>query len=338
MSFIERNFLLAHLLHAEIRMMHISRRSTPGQRHKSRRSLLACLFGSTLVVATSPLFGQEPAPRVVKFQTSDSMEIVGDYFDAPKSSQPAPAALLIHMFRTDRSTWKPLIAPLRAAGFAVLAIDLRGHGDSARAHLDELKPRLERQDPGVFRDMLRDVEAAHGWLLSQEGVDKARFVVVGASVGASLAIDYAARDRSVDGVVMLTPGTGYMGLDSVTPAMRYGARPVLLVSVEDDRRAVDLLAKMNPGATSHVEGRGTGHGTRIFEVVPGMTGRVVEFLTQSVGPRSKNKDEVVSVLDGDEYFRDAAQLKKRRKDTKDAEIRWYSSAAEAEARGLKRAK
>lgn len=298
--------------------------------------MLASMFSLTLATTSLPLLGQEPAPRVVKFQTNDGMEIVGDYFEAPKSSQPAPAALLIHMFRTDRTTWKSLIPPLHGAGFAVLAIDLRGHGDSASAQGSELKPRLERQDPGVFRDMLRDVEAAHAWLLGQDGVDKARFVVVGASVGASLAIDYAARDRSVDGVVMLTPGTGYMGLDSVTPAMRYGARPVLLVSVEDDRKAVDLLAKMNPAATPHVEGRGTGHGTRIFEVVPGMTGRVVEFLTQSAGPRAK--DEVVSVLEGDEFFRDVAQLKKRRKDTKDSEIRWYSSAAEAEARGLKRAK
>ena len=290
----------------------------------------------SLAASSPPLHGQELAPRVVRFQTTDGMEIVGDFLEARKSAQPAPAALLIHMFRTDRSTWKPLLAPLHAAGFVVLAIDLRGHGDSARAQWSELKPRLERQDPGVFRDMLRDVEAAHVWLLGQDGVDKARFVVVGASVGASLAIDYAARDRSVDGVVMLTPGTGYMGLDSVAPIMRYGARPVLLVSVEDDRRAVDLLAKMNPGATAHVEGRGTGHGTRIFEVVPGMTDRVAEFLSRSAGPHSK--DSVVSVLDGDEYFRDVAQLKKRRKETKDSDIRWYSSTAEAEARGLKRTK
>ena len=59
--------------------------------------------------------------------TADDVSI--EYFAAGAGS----AVVLVHGITESRRTWDPLIAPLIAAGHRVVAIDLRGHGDSGPA-------------------------------------------------------------------------------------------------------------------------------------------------------------------------------------------------------------
>ena len=49
--------------------------------------------------------------ETVRFQTSDGLEVVGDFMPSSKSIQPAPAVILLHMYGSDRSSWAPLIKP-----------------------------------------------------------------------------------------------------------------------------------------------------------------------------------------------------------------------------------
>ena len=66
----------------------------------------------------------------VEFTTSDGIAIVGDYWTPLDMSKPAPAVILLHMYKSDRSAWLPLVLALEEAGFAIMTIDLRGHGES----------------------------------------------------------------------------------------------------------------------------------------------------------------------------------------------------------------
>jgi len=273
--------------------------------------------------------------------TADEVVIIGEYV-APRTGKDAraPIAILLHMYNSTRSAFAPLIKPLHEAGFAVLAIDLRGHGESVAPSSMDLAGRMQRRDPDLFRKMFNDVTAAYLWLRDQPGVDPARFVLVGASVGCSVALDYAGRDRSVDGIVCMTPGTAYLGLDSQAHIEKCKDRPVLLMAAEEERSACDRLAKVvGESATVHTVpnqpalGEMGLHGTRMFGKVGGIEKTIVDFLVKVAGEPSSAP--VVASLKGKSYYGpNAAEGRNLSRDN----VRWFSSPSEAEARGFNASK
>ncbi|MFH0982647.1 MAG: UbiD family decarboxylase domain-containing protein, partial [Planctomycetota bacterium] len=50
----------------------------------------------------------------------------------------------------------PLIPKLHEAGFAVLALDMRGHGESVQPATMRLRERVAQRDPALFNDMHHD--------------------------------------------------------------------------------------------------------------------------------------------------------------------------------------
>jgi len=278
-----------------------------------------------------------PETQIVHFPTEDNLLIAGAYTPpAVKKGERAPMIILLHMYASDHSAFDPLVPHLHAAGFAVLAIDLRGHGQSVGAPEMGLAQRVAERDKKLFAAMDRDVDGAYRWLVKQPAVDPARFVLVGASVGCSVALKYAGRDRSVDGVVCLTPGTGYLGIDSLSDAHKYGRRPLLLVASEDERTACDELARLVPGALVQIE-PGAGekdkmayHGTRMLGQVVHIEQSITGFLLKAAGPASENM--VMASVQGDVYHPSggtgAGQINPEN-------VRWFSSPEEAEARGLR---
>jgi dienelactone hydrolase len=270
----------------------------------------------------------EPVPVEARFTTADGVEIVGDYY-APAGAEPAPGIILLHMYHQDRHTWKPLIPKLVEAGFAVLAIDLRGHGESVRPAAQKLAQRAAERDSKLFNDMHQDVAAAYVWLAKQAHVDLAQFGLVGASVGCSVALDYAARDKSVDAVVCLTPGKAYLGVDSVAHIKAVGERPLLLLASEAERADSDALAKLNASTEVRVVGPGTVHGTAMFGQIEGIEQQITAFLQAHI--RASGHKPVAAALGGAEYFAvgSAEDIKL------DPQIRrLFSSVEEARARGL----
>ncbi|MGQ9648587.1 MAG: alpha/beta hydrolase [Phycisphaerae bacterium] len=277
--------------------------------------------------------------RPVSFTTDDGIEIHGAY--VPPGAQAegkAPIAILLHMYNRDHKDFLPLLSFLHEAGFASLAIDMRGHGRSLGPASINLPKRVGDRDPKLFREMYRDVEAAYLWLADQAGVDTGRFVLVGASVGGSVAINYAGRDRSVDAVVWLTPGTRYLGIDSMRDARKYGRRPLLMLAAEPERSAAETLAAIVPGANVQLFPGRPGdqmalHGTRMLGQVAGIEKTIVVFLIKSVGPPATQP--VMASLSSDVYHAPDSPSVKR---IKKANLRQFSSPTEAESRGLKPSK
>lgn len=317
------------------------------------RAVLACaLIGLTPLLA--PGQGRPhatPAKRSpaikaqrVSFETDEKtpVTIVGSYVAPPEdaASRRAPMVILLHMYDADRSSFDPLMPALHEAGFAVLAIDLRGHGESVEPASLKLAARVEDRDPRLFRDMTKDVEAAYRWLARRSDTDPARFVLVGASVGASVALDYAARDKSVDGVALMTPGLDYLGVDARASARKYGRRPALMLAADEERADADDLAKLLPEAKVRTVGpRAAGdhsmalHGTRMLGKVDGVEKPIADFLMQAAGPAAK--EPVVASMIGEVYYEPGTSQADR---LSPDNLRTFSSAAEAESRGYRPSK
>lgn len=297
-------------------------------------ALRAADLAQTRPAASQPV--EPPIARAVTFPTEDNLLLAGSYTPPPAGKTiPAPIVILLHMYRSDFTAYKPLVPHLHAAGFAVLAIDLRGHGRSVGPPEMGLADRVAQRDKRLFQQMDRDVEAAYRWLVRQPNTDPARFMLVGASVGCSVALKYAGRDRSVDGVVCLTPGTAYLGIDSLADARKYGQRPLLLLAAEDERAAGDSIAKVVEGATLQVLPTTGGdrmalHGTRMLIQVPRIEQTIAQFLVRAAG--SHATEPVIASIQGEVYHpADASSARQISADN----LRWFSSAQEAERRGLR---
>jgi alpha-beta hydrolase superfamily lysophospholipase len=229
--------------------------------------------------APAPAAGENaPAPTTVSFDTSDGWKIFASYWDAGAGK---PAAILLHMLIADRHSYDEFGSKLAAAGFNVLALDSRGHGDSTK-HNGETRRHSEFDDE-EYGSSLLDVAAAKDFL-NGKGADTSKLVIVGASIGANFALDYGADDADVRAVVLLSPGLDYHGVETAAAMAKYRGRPAYLVASEEDKYSADSVGKLHEIAADAVLEIFTdaGHGTRIFAAEPSLEGKLVEWLTAQV--------------------------------------------------------
>src|SRR5260370_22078731 len=107
------------------------------------------------------------------------------------------AVVLIHGFSGDRRLMSTLARRLAENGYGVLAIDVNGHGEN----------RNPFNGGEAETDNLRDdVKKAVDYLRSSDLVDGSRIVVMGHSMGAGAALDYATHDPNLKGAVMISGG------------------------------------------------------------------------------------------------------------------------------------
>lgn len=191
----------------------------------------------------------------VSFKTEDGFAITGNFVHGSKKG-----VVLLHQFNLDKSSYDNLVKKLNDANFSVLAIDLRGHGESLDQNgVKRTHASFSEQD---FRNMVKDVKGAKRFL-AQQGSNL--YAVVGASIGANTALNYSAQDPSVEKIVLLSPGMNYKGIDTEASARSVKARTLVVASNEDTYSYGSSKALKQTIANSEfMELRNAGHGTRMF--------------------------------------------------------------------------
>jgi len=227
-----------------------------------------------LLVASSTLLAER-----VTFKTDDGKQIVGTFQTAGKD---APTVICLPMFRNVRKSYQPLVGPLVLKGINVLAIDLRGHGESAPELADDVVKRNAR----LFQAMHLDVKAAIDFLEQKKGCDRTRIGLIGASVGCSVAIDATRRyPGDVRAVVILTPGSKYLGVDSLAHLKEWpGTRIFTFVSSEEKRTSAKVMEALDPfdGSNRMVVPGKEIHGTRMFGKVNQIEELIARFFATSL--------------------------------------------------------
>jgi pimeloyl-ACP methyl ester carboxylesterase len=244
-----------------------------------------------------------PKPRGVVLTAADGVRLAATFH--PSGAKHGPGAVLLPMYRSRRTAWDPALDALRERGVSVLALDLRGHGGSAGLEKPDLQQRVEARDPTLFAAMHQDAIAAVRWLAKDGGCDPERIVLVGASVGGSVALDAAARHpQEVCGLLWMSPGARSLGLDSVAQARALPAGlPVMLMAQAREAGDARALQAVRPSARLVVYGeprpaaagaeRAWAHGTRMFGRLPLAAETVASFVAMACGSK---KEDVV--LDG----------------------------------------
>ena len=206
------------------------------------------------------------------FLTKDNCTIVADYYAGSSKS----GMLLLHMMPADRTSWHALAAKFQENGFHVLAIDLRGHGQSTGG-----PNGYQKFSDAQHQQSSLDIDSSIEFLRLQ-GVEKIH--IGGASIGANLCLQYATKHSEVASVILLSPGLDYRGIhtdiwmDNIKPN-----QAILLVASDEDvysftsvktlfdrssnlpRREVKLLTQ-------------AGHGTTMLEKNPEFINELVAWL------------------------------------------------------------
>lgn len=192
----------------------------------------------------------------VTLRTDDGVSLAATWYEP--GSRSAPAVILVHMLHRSRRDWEPVASRLAAEGIGALAIDLRGHGESGGG----VGPG--DAEPPDYAALVRDVAAARRYLASRGDVQQTRVGIAGASLGANLAVLEAAGDQTVASLALLSPSLDYRGLRIEAALRKYGARPALLVSSDDDpyaTRTVHDLRTAGGGTREMLFLNQAGHGT-----------------------------------------------------------------------------
>lgn len=236
----------------------------------------ARLFGAVAAALVAAVaISLEAREQRVSFRTSDGVTISATWFEP--SVRPAPAVILVHMLGRSRRDWDSLGSRLADAGVGALALDLRGHGDSAHVSVAE--------GTADYSAMVHDVEAGRRYLATRSDVQHARIGIAGASLGANLAALHAAADAGVTSVALLSPSLDYRGLRIEGAVRKYGSRPILMVVGDDDaysRRSAEELKKAGGGIRELLTLTAAGHGTNMLGRSPELGPALVAWFQRTL--------------------------------------------------------
>ncbi|MBY0497136.1 MAG: pyridoxine 5'-phosphate synthase [Cyanobacteria bacterium] len=220
----------------------------------------------SIVLMTS---GAEAGTRV-SFSPADGVTIAGELYEA--SSRPAPAVVLVHMLSRSRGDWRDWPDRIRDAGITALSIDLRGHGQSTGSAQD-------------LQVMVQDVRAAVHWLGTRPNIRADQIAIVGASLGATLALLAAVDVPQVRAIGLLSPSLDYRGLRTDTALItRLGSRSIWLAASDQDPLALrtlrDIAAEPSGPREQHLS-TALAHGTVLLDKDSDVGRALVDWLRRS---------------------------------------------------------
>lgn len=207
------------------------------------------------------------------FTTSDGIQIVGLF----KRNNDQKFAILLHMMPETKESWALWQEKLDEAGYASLAIDERGHGESAMGGTLSYKKFTDAEQQAK----ILDVEAAFADLASQGAVE-GKTVVIGASIGANLAIEYLAQHPNIPVAIALSPGLNYHGIltEPFVQVLSPDQRLILVASDDDPEsfQAIERLHELAPEQTVILKQTGLGHGTAMTDADPSLIDEIIQWL------------------------------------------------------------
>lgn len=237
--------------------------------------LCGCAIGQTMALAQPATKSQD-----ISLETKDGVALKATYYPS-KLGQEAVPVVMLHDYKESRAVFSSLARELNSppeegyTSYAILTVDLRGHGDSTRmagrnGQTREFDvDRLKTQD---FRNMvLQDMEAVRKFLVKKndEGeLNLNKLCLLGSGMGANVATNYAAYDWSVPtlaqrkqgqdvkALILTSPKWNANGLPMIRPLKHRDVREKLSVMIvygeQDPRASKDakmihkMLAKFHP--------------------------------------------------------------------------------------------
>jgi dienelactone hydrolase len=131
--------------------------------------------------------------------------------------------------------------------------------------------------------MDQDVDEAMHWLRFTLPKDD-QISIIGASVGANLALRAGTRHPRVKPIIMLSPGMQLWEVGITEAITEYENRPLLLVAAQDDAYPYDSVNQLyDPANDTHQLEiyPGAEHGTQLLNSHPELTALMLDWIEQN---------------------------------------------------------
>jgi alpha-beta hydrolase superfamily lysophospholipase len=255
---------------------------------------LAVLLAAALASSAVPASAAAPLlpGQAMEFRSVDGWDLHAVW---KKAEAGKPTLILLHGTGQRKEDWRGFARVLAKAGYGYEAVDMRGHGESRTTPSGETitwKKLRALKNTNDFEDMTRDVEAAVG-ALTAAGVAEETIAVMGAEVGGSIAVKYAAVHPKVPFVIVLSPGLAWKEIPIVNAVRAFKGRdtPILLVHSEADKRSARETPLLYAFAKNSVGERNATlmvvpeeRGTRLFRANKGLADRIIAWIANPVAP------------------------------------------------------
>jgi alpha-beta hydrolase superfamily lysophospholipase len=204
------------------------------------RLVIMLLICTLCVPAFSAAGSRRKGGRIgarVSFTTDDGVVLSGLYVPPQGSSK---VFVLLHGLGSNQEEWQPFIGKLIKRGYGILSYDARGHGESIHTKGNADISYESFGPPGnhsPWNKMPSDLDTAVSFLTKTKNIPVKRIGIMGASLGANVALIYAAGHPSIPVVVLLSPGLSYAGLNTAPAIAEYGNRPLAIAVSTGDTYA-----------------------------------------------------------------------------------------------------
>lgn len=212
----------------------------------------------------------------INLLTSDSKKISANLY---KVQSPKGWLILIHMMPAAKESWDEFAGKMQEFGYESLAIDLRGHGESEGGPDGYQKFSDEERQASI-----QDLESAWEFLKSM-GAMPDKTAVIGASVGANLALQFLAENQDIKKAVLLSAGLNYQGIKTEPMAKKLNKDQSLILvtskndgdNTEEAKKLYNLANSLNKHLIIFEKG---GHGTNMFSAKEefDLIGAILKFL------------------------------------------------------------
>lgn len=177
--------------------------------------------------ATRTLDDDPMSGKTVSFSTTDGITLVGTLWENKTTEK--PPLVLVHQFNRDRHAYDAFAREAFSHGYTVLSFDVRGFGESTSKGTSRIS--FSSFTENDFRKIAGDILSAREFLNAES------ILVVGASIGANSALNYGMIDSGAAGLVLLSPGENFKGIDTNSAAEENGVPLFIIASKEDQYSA-----------------------------------------------------------------------------------------------------
>jgi len=216
--------------------------------------------------------------------TPDGVTLVGLYHPANRPG--ATTWVLLHGLGSVKEEWDAFSRQVAKQGTGVFVYDARGHQESNRLANGQTITYQDWKTAGpgtAWAAMPGDLLSAIQLLHKQYGLSEKNIAIGGASLGANVALLYASEHPEVPGLILLSAGVEYAGLNIERAWHRSKFQHVFAAASPDDHYAytsLRFLVRERPDLDLSVtEGPGSAHGVNMFKD-PVFTKKVLAWTEQ----------------------------------------------------------
>lgn len=201
-----------------------------------------------------------------------------------------PLVILLHGLNRSYDAWADLPVTLTKAGYAVFALDLRGHGKSTTT---TWKRRVSWRylTPEQWKAMHRDIGQVIQFFKKGEiypEVDGSHVALVGEKLGANIATFAAKYNQEVQTLVLISPGLEFKGIDASRGLLEYDKNTLIMSnqdSKESHNQARHLYNWITGPKTLQVYEK-IGEGADMLTNQPSVNEQIREWLDRALTPVS----------------------------------------------------